>query len=92
LNDPTWQLVLSKRPGISDLGTLVYRNEEELLASAHDPETEYRQSILPDKLALNLRYMRGRSITSDCRLIYWTLRCSLVPTDFSATRIRQLFS
>jgi lipopolysaccharide/colanic/teichoic acid biosynthesis glycosyltransferase len=50
MNDPLWRGVLQVRPGITDLATLVYRNEEEILAQAEDPEQYYRQVVLPEKL------------------------------------------
>ena len=48
----------SARPGITDLASLVYRNEEEILAAARDPEPLLPGSRAPRKLALNLRYAR----------------------------------
>jgi lipopolysaccharide/colanic/teichoic acid biosynthesis glycosyltransferase len=42
--------VLGVRPGITDLASLHYRNEGELLARAADPEQEYLDVILPSKL------------------------------------------
>jgi lipopolysaccharide/colanic/teichoic acid biosynthesis glycosyltransferase len=91
LSDPLWKAVLMTRPGISDLATLVYRNEEEALAAVPDPERFYRETILPDKLALNLRYMRRRSPASDFRLLFWTVRYSFAPAGFTPEKIRRLF-
>src|SRR4051794_25699702 len=42
--------VLSVRPGITDIASLQFRNESELLAKASDPEREYREVVLPAKL------------------------------------------
>lgn len=89
---PEWQTVLRVRPGITDLASLIYRNEEELLAQAGDPEHYYRRQILPDKLALNALYLRRQSPLTDLRLILWTLRYSLLPAGFEPGRFRQMFS
>src|SRR6266542_2172591 len=53
LSDAAWMAVLAVRPGITDLATLLYRDEERLLAQAGNTEEFYRNTILPAKLALN---------------------------------------
>ena len=89
--DPAWQVVLQVRPGITDLATLVYRNEEEILASSDDPETYYRDTILPSKLIMNLQYMRAGSLWLDLKLILLTIRYSFFPASFDPDRIRRTF-
>jgi lipopolysaccharide/colanic/teichoic acid biosynthesis glycosyltransferase len=86
--DPRWKAVLSVRPGITDLATLVYRDEEDILARAADPELSYRSEVLPRKLALNLEYMRERSFRSDLRLLALTARYSFVPGGFRSEEIQ----
>jgi len=49
------RVVLSVRPGITDLASLEYRDESALLAAAADPEREYVEVVLPAKLALSAR-------------------------------------
>jgi lipopolysaccharide/colanic/teichoic acid biosynthesis glycosyltransferase len=46
--------VLSVRPGITDLASIAYRRESELLARAGDPERAYVEEVLPQKLDLRL--------------------------------------
>ena len=46
--------VLDVRPGITDLASIRYRNENELLAKASDPEQYYREVVMQDKLRINL--------------------------------------
>jgi lipopolysaccharide/colanic/teichoic acid biosynthesis glycosyltransferase len=91
LEDPVWRKVLSVRPGISDWPTLAYRHEEELLAGAADPERFYREVVLPQKLALNIRYLEGRSLRRDARLLLLTARYSFAPRGFDPERIEQSF-
>jgi lipopolysaccharide/colanic/teichoic acid biosynthesis glycosyltransferase len=88
---PMWQAVLQVRPGITDLATLVYRNEEQLLEGFSDADKFYREALLPAKLGLNLAYIRTRSFWQDIRLICLTVRYSLSPERFTPTRIRRAF-
>jgi lipopolysaccharide/colanic/teichoic acid biosynthesis glycosyltransferase len=87
LQDNVWRTVLEVRPGITDLATLVFRDEEEALSVADDPEAYYRLVILPEKLRLNLRYLRSRSARSDLRLLWMTARYSFFPNGFNRDRV-----
>ena len=79
LEAPIWQAVLQVRPGVTDLATLLYRDEETLLGMSSDPEAHYRETVLPAKLVLNLVYLRSKSFWSDLRLLFFTVQYSLVP-------------
>lgn len=69
-----YQDVLAQKPGITDEASIKYRNEENLLAASSDPERHYREVILPDKLEMNLRYIReGITFRKDLRIIFLTL-------------------
>jgi lipopolysaccharide/colanic/teichoic acid biosynthesis glycosyltransferase len=76
---PAWSAVLSVRPGITDLATLAYRHEEQILGHVPNPEEYYRNVILPDKLALNLRYLRKRSLQLDIQVLLLTAAFSFLP-------------
>lgn len=91
LNAPVWRDVLRARPGITDVASLVYRNEEQMLMGASDPERYYRDVILPDKLALNVRYLENRSFRRDLRVLWMTAASSLFPRRFEHQRVRRLF-
>ena len=67
------EIVLSVRPGITDLASLEFRHESELLASAADPEREYVEVVMPQKLALARRYVETASLAQDLRIIWRTL-------------------
>ncbi|HLH44888.1 MAG TPA: sugar transferase [Bryobacteraceae bacterium] len=88
---PVWQAVLAVRPGITDLATLLYRDEERILASAAEPEALYRERVLPEKLRLNLAYLGARTLWQDLRLIFLTIRYSVFPDSFDINRIRRTF-
>lgn len=66
------ELLLSVRPGITDLASLEYRDESAVLARADDPERAYVEQVLPAKLALSARYVREASLWRDLRLILAT--------------------
>jgi len=65
--------VLAVRPGITDPASLAFSHEAELLAAASDPEREYREVILPAKLALSADYAARASLATDLGLILRTL-------------------
>jgi lipopolysaccharide/colanic/teichoic acid biosynthesis glycosyltransferase len=87
--DPVWRAVLTCRPGITDLATLLFRDEEDLLAGAAEPERHYRERILPAKLALNLEYLEKRTLFSDFKLILLTVRYSFLRSAFDADTVRR---
>lgn len=66
--------VLSVRPGITDLASIQYRHEEEILGQSENPEEFYRNVVLPHKLKLNLEYIEKMSFTIDAKLIVQTLK------------------
>ena len=64
--------VLDVRPGITDEASIRYRNENELLATADDPERFYIETVMPDKLRINLEYVQNHSLCGDIKLIFRT--------------------
>lgn len=66
--------VLSVRPGITDYASLEYFSENELLASATDPEATYIREVMPAKLALNRKYISEAGLITDLRIIFRTIR------------------
>ena len=56
--------VLDVRPGITDMASIRYRNENELLEQAADPEQYYRDVVMQDKLRINLEYTSSASTSS----------------------------
>ncbi len=66
--------VLSVRPGITDRASIEYREENELLARAADPERAYIEVVMPAKLRYAVEYVDRRSMWSDLCLIGATVR------------------
>lgn len=67
------RIILTVRPGITGPATLVYRNEEELLAKQQDPENYNRSVIYPDKVRINMDYIRNWSLKTDIRCLWNTV-------------------
>lgn len=91
LENSQWSDVLSQKPGLTDPASLVYRNEEEILAGFEDPDRAYRDHVLPDKLGISSRYQQRRSFASDMKLLVLTARFSFFPTAFEPDTIRRIF-
>jgi lipopolysaccharide/colanic/teichoic acid biosynthesis glycosyltransferase len=67
------RLILSIAPGITGPATLKYRDEEALLAQQAEPEKYNREVIWPDKVKINLYYVRNWRFTADLRYILQTV-------------------
>ena len=65
--------VLDVRPGITDMASIKYINENELLGKANNPEDYYIHTIMPDKLSINLEYVKNNSFMDDVTIIFKTL-------------------
>lgn len=65
--------VLSVKPGITDYASIKYADESELLANAENPEQFYIQTVMPDKLAINLQYIKNRSFWADIAILFKTI-------------------
>lgn len=69
---PEQMHVLDVRPGITDPASIKYRNENELLAQAEDPEKYYIDVIMQEKIKLYLEYAEKSSFWYDIKLIFQT--------------------
>ncbi|AJH01688.1 MULTISPECIES: sugar transferase [Clostridium] len=65
--------VLEVKPGITDLASIRYRDENDLLGEAENPDDFYINTIMPDKLALNLEYINKNNIFLDIYIILKTI-------------------
>jgi lipopolysaccharide/colanic/teichoic acid biosynthesis glycosyltransferase len=67
--------VLEVKPGITGLTQVRFRHEEALLRRCADPEKDYIEKIMPQKLAIDLEYIEDRSFLTDLKLILGTFLC-----------------
>ncbi|MBQ4265355.1 MAG: sugar transferase [Clostridia bacterium] len=73
LYTPYQRQVLLVRPGITDYASIAYRNENDMLEGAEDPERMYIDVIMPDKIELNMKYLHEISPVADVKLILSTV-------------------
>jgi len=66
-------VILSVRPGITDLASLWNFHESEILKGSADPEKTYMEEIRPEKLRLQQKYVRESSIWLDIKIIFQTV-------------------
>lgn len=69
---PEQMRALDVRPGITDPASIRFRNENELLEKAEDPEKYYIEVIMQEKLKLYLEYVDNASFWYDIKLIFQT--------------------
>jgi lipopolysaccharide/colanic/teichoic acid biosynthesis glycosyltransferase len=93
---PEWQRVFDVRPGITDLASLTFRDEERLLAMARDRERAYIEVLMPLKLQLALTGVAQSSVLADLSIIMKTALSVVRPSkndpvlDEASRRIEQL--
>jgi lipopolysaccharide/colanic/teichoic acid biosynthesis glycosyltransferase len=68
-----YEEILRVLPGITDLASLKYRDEAEVLGHFENPEEEYIKRVLPEKIKLAREYTRRASFLFDITLILKTL-------------------
>jgi len=71
------KIILSIRPGMTDLATLENIHEGEILRGSQDPHRAYREIIKPKKLKLATEYVKKRSFWLDIKIILKTLKSAL---------------
>lgn len=67
------EIVFSLRPGITDLASIKFKNESQILANLSDPEGTYIEQILPVKLKIYVDYVNHRSLAMDIKIVYQTI-------------------
>ena len=66
------QQLLSVKPGITDISSIVFADEGEILEGSDDPDLEYNRRIRPWKSRLGLLYIEHQSLLLDLRLLWLT--------------------
>ena len=65
--------ILSIKPGITDLASLQNFHEGEVLKGSPDPEKTYMEKIRPEKIKLQMEYVKNRSFLLDLKIIVKTI-------------------
>lgn len=66
-------VVLSVLPGITDQASIEYKNENEILGRAADPDKAYVEEVLPIKLCYYVEYVKNRSLLGDLKIVCQTI-------------------
>lgn len=66
-------VIFDVRPGLTDFASLAFIDEDAQLKEAIDPEIHYIQSILPQKLALQRKYVLERTFINDLKIMWRTV-------------------
>jgi lipopolysaccharide/colanic/teichoic acid biosynthesis glycosyltransferase len=66
--------VLEVRPGITDYASIMYVNENQLLAQSENPEKHYIEIIMPEKLKINLHYIENQSLKEYFKILFSTVK------------------
>ncbi|MFZ3115917.1 MAG: sugar transferase [Syntrophales bacterium] len=66
--------ILSVRPGITDWASIWNSDEGAILAGSTDPDRDYIEKIRPEKIRLQLKYVREQSFWTDLEIIFLTLK------------------
>lgn len=83
-------IVLSVRPGITDLAAIYFRDEEQILAAAGDDmERAYVNEIMPVKIRFYTQYASTRSNLGDMKIIFDTAKAVLLRSDRHVAREHQ---
>ncbi len=67
------QLLWTVRPGLTGLDSISYPDEETILDQQPDPQKYYDEVLWPDKVRLNLAYIKNRSFWMDIAIILFTV-------------------
>ena len=64
--------VLNVKPGITDWASIKYKDENDILAKATDPECTYIEIVMPEKIKLNMIYIDKQNIAHYIKIIFAT--------------------
>ncbi len=66
--------VLNVRPGVTDMASIKFRNENEILEMQPEPEKYYIEHIMPEKINLNMEYINAPTLYNYFRIIFLTIK------------------
>jgi len=79
LYEKDYREILKRRPGITDVSSIIFREEEAVLKNQVDPEGYYKKILLPQKIRLAKEYIEHSSFLYDLKLILNTIHQVLCP-------------
>lgn len=79
--------IIKIRPGLSGIGSVVFRDEEEMMDAAGDPDAMYDNLIMPYKGMLEEWYVQHRSLWVDTLLVFLTAWVVFTPQSLIVWRL-----
>ena len=83
--------MLSVKPGITDLASIVFADEGDILADKNDPDIAYNQLIRPYKSELAILYVDNRNFILDLKILVLTA-ISFVSREKALTAVSGIIS
>lgn len=69
---PEYLSTLLVRPGVTAPASIAFKDEDKILKTGKDPEKIYVEKILPEKMGMDLKYIRNISIWGDIKILFQT--------------------
>lgn len=66
--------ILGIKPGLTDYASILFFNENEILAKSNEPEKTYIEVIIPQKIELNNRFISDPSLRQYFSILWLTIR------------------
>jgi lipopolysaccharide/colanic/teichoic acid biosynthesis glycosyltransferase len=89
LYEKDYREILRRRPGITDVSSIIFREEEAVLKNQIDPEGYYKKILLPEKIRLAKEYIENSSFLYDLKLILNTLHKIICPPAIAPDGYRE---
>lgn len=89
LYEEDYREILKRRPGITDVSSIIFREEEAVLQNQVDPEGYYKKILLPEKIRLAKEYIQKSSFSYDLKLVLNTLHRIFYPPEVSRDGYQQ---
>ncbi len=86
-NDEVKSKIYDSKPGITGIGSIVFRDEEKIVSDAKDPKEMYEKYVYPHKGELELWYQKNKSMSTDLKIIFLTAWVILFPKSDLVYRI-----
>lgn len=79
-NDVDQKIISSVSPGLSGVGSIFFRDEENIIQNSNNPDLVYREQITPKKAKLEKWYVKNRSLYLYFKLIILTFVIVIIPS------------
>jgi lipopolysaccharide/colanic/teichoic acid biosynthesis glycosyltransferase len=89
LYEKDYREILKRRPGITDVSSIIFREEEAVLKNQIDPEGYYKEILLPEKIRLSKEYIENSSFLYDLKLVLNTIHKIFYPHAISGDACSQ---